>query len=155
MPRNPHVGALTYSFGPGPITPAVRALLWANVGVYVASLMFHQLRDWFGLIPQLVIERHWIWQPITYMFLHDVRNFTHILFNMLGLWMFGVELERRWGTRFFVKYYAITGIGAAVTTIAVSLLPFAATSSIYGSVTVGASGALYGLLLAYALYYPE
>lgn len=155
MPRNPRVAALTYSFGPGPVTPAVRALLWANVGVYVASLMFHQLVDWLGLVPQLVIERHWIWQPITYMFLHDVRNFTHILFNMLGLWMFGVELERRWGTRFFVKYYAITGIGAALTTIAVSLLPFAATSSIYGSVTVGASGALYGLLLAYALYYPD
>ena len=59
--------------------------------------------------------RHWIWQPVTYMFLHDVHNLTHILFNMLGLWMFGVELERQWGTRFFVKYYAITGIGAGLT----------------------------------------
>ena len=99
--------------------------------------------------------RHWIWQPVTYMFLHDVHNLTHILFNMLGLWMFGVELERQWGTRFFVKYYAITGIGAGLTTILVSLLPFHATSAIYYSNTIGASGALYGLLLAFALYYPN
>ena len=67
------------------------------------------LVDWLGLIPQYVIVRHWIWQPVTYMFLHDVHNLTHILFNMLGLWMFGVELEQQWGTRFFVKYYVDYG----------------------------------------------
>jgi membrane associated rhomboid family serine protease len=155
MPRNPRVSALTYSFGPGPVTPAVKALLWTNVGVYVATLIFHSLQDWLGLVPKDVIERHWLWQPVTYMFLHDVRNFTHILFNMLGLWMFGVELERMWGTRFFVKYYAVTGIGAGLATVLVSLLPFDATSALYGSNVVGASGALYGLLLAFAMYYPN
>jgi len=155
MPRNPRVAALTYSFGPGPVTPAVKILLWSNIAVYIATLIFHPLQEWLGLVPKYVIERHWIWQPITYMFLHDVRNFTHILFNMLGLWMFGVELERMWGTRFFVKYYAITGIGAGLTTILVSLLPFGPTSAIYASDIVGASGALYGLLLAFALYYPN
>ena len=155
MPRYPRSPALTYSLGPGPITPAVRILLWTNIAVYVATLIFHSLVDWLGLIPQDVIVRHWIWQPVTYMFLHDVHNLTHILFNMLGLWMFGVELERQWGTRFFVKYYAITGIGAGLTTILVSLLPFHATSAIYYSNTIGASGALYGLLLAFALYYPN
>ena len=56
-----------------------------------------------------MIERGWIWQLVTYMFLHG--GALHILFNMLGIWMFGVELERRWGTRFFLKYYAVTGIG--------------------------------------------
>jgi membrane associated rhomboid family serine protease len=155
MPRNPRVAALTYSFGPGPVTPAVKVLLWANVGVYIATLIFHPLVDWLGLVPEYVVERHWLWQPITYMFLHDVRNFTHILFNMLGVWMFGVELERMWGTRFFVKYYAITGIGAGLTTVLVSLLPFGPTSAIYSATIVGASGALYGLLLAFALYYPN
>ncbi len=69
--------------------------------------------------------------------------------------MFGVELERKWGTNFFLKYYAITGVGAALTTLIVSLLPFAVTAATYGSNTVGASGALYGILLAFALYDPE
>jgi membrane associated rhomboid family serine protease len=88
------------------------------------------------------------------MFVH-ARNPTHILFNMLGLWMFGVELERMWGTKFFARYYAITGVGAGLTTILVSLLPFAQTAATYYSVTIGASGALFGLLLAYALYFPN
>jgi membrane associated rhomboid family serine protease len=79
----------------------------------------------------------------------------HILFNMLGVWMFGVELERMWGTKFFLRYYAVTGVGAALTTLAVAFLPFAFASSVYSSVTVGASGALYGILLAFAKYYPN
>jgi membrane associated rhomboid family serine protease len=74
---------------------------------------------------------------------------------MLGIWMFGVELERLWGTNFFLRYYAVTGIGAAITTILVALLPFEITASTYNTVTVGASGALFGILLAFALYYPE
>jgi membrane associated rhomboid family serine protease len=69
--------------------------------------------------------------------------------------MFGVELERLWGTRFFTKYYAITGTGAGLLSLALSLLPFAVTQAYYGATIVGASGALYGLLLAYALYFPN
>jgi membrane associated rhomboid family serine protease len=74
---------------------------------------------------------------------------------MLSLWMFGVELERLWGTVFFAKYYAITGIGAAVCTVLVSLLPFGFAGQMYYLPTVGASGAIFGLLLAYALYFPH
>lgn len=135
------------------MTPAVKWIIGANVTLFVACAVFPMLTVYLGLIPEAVIERRWIWQPATYMFLH--AGIAHILFNMLGIWMFGVELERRWGTAYFVKYYAVTGVGAAVTTIVVSLLPFAATSAAYGSNTIGASGALYGLLLAYAIYYPE
>lgn len=154
MPRSPRVSTLAYSFGPGPVTPAVRVLLYANIGMYVATLMFQRLVEWFGLVPEYVIHRYWFWQPATYMFLH-ARNPTHILFNMLGVWMFGVELERMWGTKFFSRYYAITGVGAGLTTLAVSLLPFGPTQGIYYAATIGASGALYGLLLAFALYYPN
>jgi membrane associated rhomboid family serine protease len=154
MPRSPRLQTLTYSFGPGPLTKAVRILLYANIAMYVATLFYGHLTDWFSLTPQQVIEHRWLWQPATYMFLH-VRNPTHILFNMLGLWMFGVELERLWGTKFFAKYYAVTGIGAGLTTVLVSLLPFEATRGVYFAETVGASGALYGLLLAFALYYPN
>ena len=154
MPRSPRLSSIAYSFGPGPLTPAVRMLLYVNGGVWLATLVFQPLRTWLGLVPELVVHRYWLWQPVTYMFVH-ARNPTHILFNMLGVWMFGVELERMWGTKFFVRYYAITGIGAALVTIAVSFLPFAPTAALYGSVTIGASGALFGLLLAYALYYPN
>ncbi len=153
MTRYARPNTSSYSFGPGPITPAVKWIIWANVAAFVATVMYHDLIYMFGVIPSDVIERYWIWQPITYMFMH--AGPTHILFNMLGVWMFGVELERMWGTNFFLRYYAVTGIGAAITTIVVSLLPFEVTARTYGTVTVGASGALFGLLLAFALYYPD
>lgn len=153
MPRYPRSQAITYTFGPGPITPAVKWIIWINIAAFVVGLGFHRLDELFGLVPQDVVERGWLWQPATYMFLH--ANFFHILFNMLGIWMFGVELERMWGTKFFVKYYAVTGVGAALCTIVVSLLPYAPTALTYAAVTIGASGALYGLLVAYALYFPD
>jgi membrane associated rhomboid family serine protease len=136
------------------MTPAVKWLLYANIGVYLVSLVFPVIRYWFGLAPTLVIEHGWVWQPVTYMFLH-VPWPTHILFNMLILWMFGIELERMWRTRFFVKFYAVTGIGAGLISILVSLIPLPATHALYDTNIVGASGALYGLLLAFALYFPN
>jgi len=154
MPRNPRLSSVAYTFGPGPLTPAVRMLLYANVGMYVLSLIVPSIVAYLGLVPRQVIEARWIWQPITYMFLH-ARNPTHILFNMLILWMFGVELERMWRTKFFVKYYFVTGVGAGLLSVAIALLPFSATSATYNANIIGASGALYGLLLAYALYYPD
>jgi membrane associated rhomboid family serine protease len=154
MPRSPRLSSSAYSFGPGPVTPAVRALLYANIGVYLLSLVIPGIVDLFGLTPAMVLEHGWIWQPVTYMFVH-ARTPTHILFNMLILWMFGVELERRWRTRFFVKFYAITGIGAGLISIAVSFIPLAATRATYDSIIIGASGALYGLLLAFAWYNPN
>jgi membrane associated rhomboid family serine protease len=153
MPRY-SPASVQYSLGgPGPISLAVKWIIIANIAAFLVTLAFPVLQVYFGLSPQSVIERQWIWQPITYMFLH--ADMFHILFNMLGIWMFGVQLERLWGTREFVKYYAITGVGAAVTTIAVSFLPFSFTAPIYQSITVGASGALYGLLLAFALKWPH
>ena len=102
------------------------------------------LIDLFGLRPQMVLTALWIWQPVTYLFLHG--DFFHILFNMLVLWMFGVQLERLWGSPFFLRYYFITGIGAGVATIVAGLLPFAFSEPTYLAVTIGASGAIYGLL---------
>jgi membrane associated rhomboid family serine protease len=144
---------IDYSFGPGPITPAVKWLIVANIAAFLASQIFPVIIDIFGLSPELVLERGWLWQPVTYLFLHG--DLMHILLNMLGIWMFGVELERRWGTRFFLQYYAVTGLGAAATVIFVGLLPFGATAGTYVATTIGASGALYGLLMAYAIYYPD
>jgi membrane associated rhomboid family serine protease len=135
------------------VSPAVKWIILANVALFLAMFVAPQLGRYLGLTPAAVLEQGWIWQPATYMFLHV--DMFHILFNMLGIWMFGVELERKWGTEFFLKYYAVTGVGAAITTIVASLLPFDFTAPIYGSLTMGASGALYGLLFAFALYYPN
>ena len=74
-----------------------------------------------GLSPHAVFEQFALWQPFTYMFLHSTGGVGHILINMLALWMFGTELERTWGTRFFTKYYFVTGVGAAVTSLLLSL----------------------------------
>ena len=124
----------------------------ANVVMFLVS-MFVDLTSYLGLVPQQVVEHGWVWQLATYMFLHG--GAAHILFNMLGIWMFGTELERLWGTRFFTRFYALTGVGAALTVIAVGLLPFDVTRSTYYAATIGASGALYGLLMAFAIYYPD
>lgn len=147
-----------YSFGPGLMTPAVKALIWINVAVFLVAELTPRaagnwLNEFFGLVPVLVLTDLRIWQPITYLFLHG--SVGHILMNMLILWMFGVQLERVWGTRFFVRYYLVAGIGAAMVTLVVSLLPFSFSDATYVTITIGASGAIYGLLMAFALYYPE
>ncbi|HVG84750.1 MAG TPA: rhomboid family intramembrane serine protease [Vicinamibacterales bacterium] len=141
----------SYQFGPGPLSPAVKLLLITNVVAWVLNLIVPSMTLYLGLSPQEVFTGFAFWQPFTYMFLHDTRGFSHILFNMLSLWMFGTELERRWGTRFFTKYYFVTGVGAALTTLLVALV----SDSAYYSLTVGASGAIYGLLIAWAMYFPH
>ena len=92
------------------MTTAVKWLIIANAVMFVATLVYPPIIQYLGLSPELVVERQWLWQLVTYLFLHG--SAVHILLNMLGLWMFGVELERRWGTRPFGEYYAVTGIGA-------------------------------------------
>jgi membrane associated rhomboid family serine protease len=74
---------------------------------------------------------------------------------MLALWMFGVELERMWGSRFFTKFYFVCGIGAAAVQTLVSFLPIESLQQVYYAQTIGASGAIYGVLLAYAMYFPN
>jgi len=150
----------SFSFGPGPLSPAIKALIAANVAVFLLMWLMpaglrQAMQEFLGLVPAAVFESFRLWQPVTYMFLHDTRAFGHILFNMLALWMFGTELERLWGTKAFLRYYFATGIAAAITTIVVSLVPFAAAAGMYNIVTIGASGAIYGLLLAYGLTFPN
>jgi membrane associated rhomboid family serine protease len=149
----PRVSTVGYSFGPGPITPAIKWIIIANIAMFLVSFVYQPILTFLGLVPKLAIEQQWLWQPVTYMFLHG--SLFHILFNMLGIWMFGVELERLWGTKFFIRYFAVTGVGAGLTVIVAGLLPFEATASTYNAITIGASGALYGLLMAFAIYYPD
>jgi len=150
-PSSPY--ASSYSFGPGGISTAIKALIGANVVMFLVQLFAPAVTDFLGLRPIFVVRYFWVWQLATYMFLHG--GVFHIVFNMLALWMFGTDLERRWGTPFFLKFYAVTGIGAGVLTVLFSLLPFAAAQQLYQANIIGASGAIFGLLLAYALYFPE
>ncbi|MEO6006470.1 MAG: rhomboid family intramembrane serine protease [Vicinamibacteraceae bacterium] len=156
--------SVAYTIGPGAPTPAVKLLLIATIGIFLAQYFadlvpfgeYGNLNGaiiwWFGMTPALVV-RGYVWQPLSYMFLHG--GFMHLIFNMLAVWMFGVDLERRWGQTAFYRYYFVCGVGAALTTLVVGLLPFASTQAVYVIPTIGASGSVYGLLLAYAIFFPN
>ena len=139
----------------GAFPPGVKWLLIANVSLFVIYFLavlahVHDLFDPLGLIPADVLFRFSLWQLVTYMFLHDPFGFGHILFNMLGLWMFGAQLERTWGTRKFVNYYFLCGIGAGVCAVVAN-----AFFGTLGTRTIGASGAIYGVLLAFGILFPR
>ncbi len=154
MRRYPSTSGLSYAFGPGPLTPAIKALVITNVVVFLATVLAPSLGLTYllGLRPVVMVGRLHLWQAVTYMFVHG--GVFHILFNMLALWMFGVELERMWGTRYFLKYYFTTGVGAAAITTLLAFVPGAFGDALWNSVTIGASGAVYGILLAYGMYFP-
>ena len=153
MRRPPATSTFSYSFGPGPVTPAIKVLIATNVAAFLAGLVVPGVTLVLGLRPADVIEHGYLWQPVTYMFLHG--GIFHILFNMLALWMFGVELERMWGSRYFTRFYFVAGCGAALTTLSLSLIPLPFAQPFYYSLTIGASGAVFGVLLAYAMYFPH
>jgi len=138
------------SFGP-PLTWVVRNLIIVTGALFVLTYLPAVMFGWtlpfvlFGLRPFDVIHRLFLWQPFTYLFLHG--GFFHVIFNLFALWMFGSELERLWGPRRFLTYFFLTGIGAAV--FDVVLQPSAITT------TIGNSGAVYGVLLAYGLLFPN
>jgi membrane associated rhomboid family serine protease len=142
-------------FGPGPITPAVRAILIACAATFVLTLAWPAALYLLGVSPQAVIEEFALWQPLTYIFVH--QGVMHLVFNMLGIWMFGVELERRWGTPEFTRFFLVCGVVAGLATITAGLLPFDAAwrARTYEGVTVGASGAFYGIAYAWARTFPH
>lgn len=127
-------------------------LLIANVVLFAVPILFQRVFapaiDNLGLVPIEAVQGLRLWQLVTYMFIHV--GFGHILWNMLALWLFGAELERLWGTRKFLRFYFLCGIFAGLTVIAAAY--------IFGGVnikTVGSSGAIYGILVAYAVMFPE
>jgi membrane associated rhomboid family serine protease len=128
------------------LPPATRALLLANVGVFLLQLLVGPvLLEWFALWPPGTQFQPW--QLLTYSFLHD--GFMHIFFNMFALFMFGTPLERYWGSGRFLVFYFVCVLAAALTQLTVALL---ANSQ---SPTLGASGGIFGLLLAFAVYFPR
>ena len=126
-------------------TGAVRVLILINVVVFFIQFIAPKLVAILGLVPVLVLKKFYLWQLVTYMFLHG--GFIHLLFNMFILWMFGSELEARWGRNEFLRYYFIAGIGAGIVYVLARFNSFIPT--------IGASGAIFGLLLAFGLTFPN
>lgn len=157
--RQPH----GYRFNWGSfITPAVKVLVLANAGVFlvqtiVAMLFDAQASAWLvytlGLVPVDFAFRGRLWQPFTYMFLHG--GLWHLLINMLMLWMFGRDLEINWGRRRFYSFYLTCGIGAGLINVAVKLLLSLQGISRSDVSTIGASGAIFGILIANAILFPD
>jgi membrane associated rhomboid family serine protease len=125
-------------------------LLVINIAVYMFGFLFPRLYTYLALTPYLVVKARAIWQIVTYMFVHSPRGIGHILFNMLALFLFGTQVERRLGSTEFLLYYMISGVGAGLATLAVNWYTGMALVPV-----VGASGAIFGLLLAYATLFPD
>ena len=134
--------------------PGVKWLLISNVAIFILGyfaglLQMDRPLALLALVPARVVKDGFVWQLATYLFLHG--GFGHILWNMLALWMFGADLESVWGTRRFLQFYFFCGIGAGICVVLFNyILP-------WGNPlvpTIGSSGAIFGILMAYAILYP-
>ena len=147
-----------------PFTRAVKLLIIANTVVFFLMLLLgaaaptvaRAIYTATALIP-VAVAHGWVWQLVTYSFLH--AGIFHILFNMLTLWMFGAQLEMDWGHKQFFEFYFYAVIGAALTTVGISYLGLVGAFHFLqitpDTVTVGASGGIYGLMVAFAMLYGE
>jgi len=133
--------------------PVIKWLFIVNIAIWLLTGFFPFITKFFSLIPlggvQIGPEHadFWPWQLLSYMFLHG--GFMHLFFNMLALWMFGMEMENSWGSRKFIVYYLLCGLGAGIANLLVApmLTPVGPT--------VGASGAVFGILIAFGMLFPD
>jgi membrane associated rhomboid family serine protease len=148
------------------ITPGVKLIVLVCVGVFAVQTLtlllagdraYLSILKWFALIPGAVTHLFppRIWQLFTYIFLHDPRSLWHILINMLMLWMFGRDLELIWGKRRFLNFFVLCGVGAGLIEVIVKTIPvfFGHEPSLVP--TIGASGAIFGILMANAVLFPD
>ena len=134
---------------------SITKIIALNVAIFaVQSLLFtgetlNKFIHYFGLVPDLV-EKGYVWQFFSYMFLHG--GFWHIFFNMYALLIFGIPIEQAWGTKRFLKYYLFTGVGAGLTIFVFNGFIHSSSSMMP---TIGASGAVFGILLAFGAVFPN
>lgn len=150
QPRNRLSRSIIYGYFP----TGVKWLLIVNTAIFVIwYLGGPTVQSWMSplaLVPMLVVHSFpwYLYQLFTYMFLHG--GITHLLFNMLTLWMFGTMLERDWGTRRFLKYYFLCGVAAGVCVLVANI-----AVGDWQTPTIGASGAIFGVLVAFGVLYPN
>lgn len=156
----------SYRLKPNPmLPPVIKRLLFLNIAIFiiqsVTSLEDH-LIDWFALWPIGMPEGYsrfsqlndiptfQVWQIVSYSFLHG--NFMHLFFNMFALWMFGIQIEQLWGARRITVYYFVCVIGAAIIQLIVNGVPESIEEYVP---TIGASGGVFGILLAFGMMFPN
>ena len=128
------------------LTPVIKKLLTIMLAVFLLQMLVSsQINIYLGLVPILVWKKFFLWQLVTYLFLHG--GISHLLFNLIALWMFGGELENYWGSPKFLRYFFFCGVGAGICTVVFSPDQFVPV--------IGASGAIYGLLLAFGWLFPN
>ncbi|MCG8590746.1 MAG: rhomboid family intramembrane serine protease [Proteobacteria bacterium] len=155
-------GRQQMGFGPPVTPPIIKQLLIINAAVFVAQVVLRGSTgamselELYGAVSPIAFWKHYyIWQPFTYMWLHGGP--MHLLFNLFGLWMFGSTMALQWGEQRFLKYYLVCGVGAGLFIASVPWLFYAmglGTNGL-GTITIGASGAVYGVILAYAFTWPD
>lgn len=133
---------------------AVKWLLISNIAVYVvyffaARSEFASFFSYLKLVPSMVLPGMALWQLVTYMWLHNAGDPWHIIINMLMLYMCGADLERQWGWRQFMRYYMLCGVGAGICVVIANTIAGTNTP------TIGASGAIFGLILAYGVVFAD
>lgn len=136
-----------FTWNPRRFSDAIKVLIIINVGMYLLQIITgsqERMIEIFGLSTETIWPM--IWQPITYMFMHG--GIWHVAINMFVLWMFGTELENIWGKNEFLKYYFVTGVGSGIIWL---LFNIGGSNAIL----IGASGAIYGILMAYGLMFPN
>jgi membrane associated rhomboid family serine protease len=162
-------GGPATTFGFPPFTRAVKTLIIVNVAVYVVMMLSRltvpalaEFAEFYLYLRPVAVVHGQIWQLVTYAFIHDPHSVLHLLFNMLGLWMFGSQFEMDFGTRRFYEFYFWCVVGAALTSIGVGALGMAAFEHMplplfrvmgqtWFQSTIGASGGVYGLLIAFGI----
>lgn len=137
-----------FRIGPGYITPLIKALLIANGIIFLIQVLSSlNIAETFGLTPAIFYKEfpNYFYQPLTYMFLH--AGLFHLFWNMFALWMFGTEIESAWGRKSFLFFYILCGLGGAF--LSLVFTPYSPAT------IMGASGAIYGILAAYWLMFPN
>jgi membrane associated rhomboid family serine protease len=127
---------------------ATIGLIALNVIMFLITLTARRTTGYVALVPILVVQHGWWWQIISYMFVHG--GWAHLFFNMLALFMFGIQLEQKMGSSEYLAYYLFSGVGAGLATLLVNYNTGMAMVPV-----VGASGAIFGLLLAFAAFFPD
>lgn len=142
-------GGRRVGFGPGALSPFIKWMLIINVGVWILEYVFPTMIFNLGLVPARFFSEfpNLLYTVFTYMFLHSTAMFGHILFNMFALWMFGTEIEYTWGSKSFARFYFYCGLAGSILTLIVYPSQMAPM--------IGASGAIYGILIAYWLMFPN
>ena len=123
-------------------------IILVNIAVFLAAKVWPDISYYLALNVYNCIGGRMFWQPLTYMFVHG--NFQHLLFNMLGLFFFGTSVERALGSREFLLMYFVVGVLGGVTSLLVYFF-----TGMWGVFLLGASGAIYGMLFAYAVIFPK